>query len=61
MFVGFAYIHAGPWTIAPRLPIGVAVRAAGRVELFGELVVEAPLMPSPELLLGGALGARARL
>ena len=61
VFVGYDYIHAGPWTIAPRLPVGVAVRVTRRAELFAELVVEAPVIPSPELLLGGAFGARARL
>ncbi|MEO7735168.1 MAG: hypothetical protein ABIY55_29710, partial [Kofleriaceae bacterium] len=61
VFVGYDYIHAGPWTIAPRLPLGLAVAITGRLEAFGEVVAELPLLPSPELLLGGALGVRVRL
>jgi hypothetical protein len=61
VFVGNAYIHSGPWTIAPRLPLGVALAITGRLEAFGELVAELPLWPSPELLIGGALGVRVRL
>lgn len=57
VFVGFEYIYSGPWTIAPRLPVGVAIEL-GRSELLVEVVAEAPLLPGPELLLGGSLGVR---
>jgi hypothetical protein len=59
VFVGYGYLYAGPWTVAPRLPIGIA-SAIGRAEVFLEAVVEAPLMPTPELIFGGALGVRVR-
>lgn len=57
VFVGYAYNYAGPWTVAPRLPVGLAV-ALGRAELFGEAFAEVPLWPAPELLLGAQLGVR---
>ena len=57
VFVGFEYIYAGPWTIAPRLPLGAAV-SLGRCDVFVEALAEAPLLPGPELLFGAALGAR---
>jgi hypothetical protein len=60
VFVGFDYIYSGPWTLAPRLPVGVAV-PMGRAELWFEALVEAPLLPGPELLVGGAFGVRVRL
>jgi hypothetical protein len=57
VFVGFEYIYSGPWTIAPRLPVGV-MASLGRCDVFVEVLAEAPLLPGPELLFGAALGAR---
>jgi len=57
VFVGYEYNYAGPWTLAPRLPLGVAV-ALGRCEVFGEAFAELPLWPGPELLVGAQLGVR---
>lgn len=60
VFAGYAYNYAGPWTLAPRLPLGAAV-TAGRGELFGEVFAEVPLWPAPELLVGAQLGVRIRI
>ncbi|HTL37237.1 MAG TPA: hypothetical protein VL326_29085 [Kofleriaceae bacterium] len=60
VFVGFEYIYSGPWTIAPRLPIGITA-SVGRVQLFIEALPELPLLPGPELLIGGSLGLRVDL
>jgi hypothetical protein len=60
VFAGFGYIYSGPWTIAPRLPVGVAV-TLGRTVVYVEVLAEAPLLPGPELLFGGALGVRVTL
>lgn len=60
VFVGFGYIYSGPWTVGPHLPVGVAARA-GRFEIFVEGFAEVPLLPSPELLVGAALGVRFTL
>ena len=61
MFVGYAYIYSGPWTIAPRLRAGLAVPIGRGVEGFVEALVELPLAPSVELLPGAAVGVRVRL
>jgi hypothetical protein len=59
VLVGYEYIYSGPWTVAPRLPIGVAVEMSrGRAEVYAELLPELSLSPSVELLWGGTLGAR---
>lgn len=60
VFVGFGYIYSGPWTVAPRLPVGVVARA-GRYEMFAEGLAEVPVLPSPELLVGVAVGVRITL
>jgi hypothetical protein len=60
VFVGYAYNYSGPWTVAPRLALG-ATAPIDRVDIFVEAFAEAPLLPTPELLLGGALGVRVRL
>jgi hypothetical protein len=60
VFVGYEYLYSGPWTIAPRLSIGVATPIS-RFEIFIEALSEAPLWPTPEILFGGALGFRVRL
>jgi len=57
VFVGYEYNYAGPWTVAPRLPLGIAA-AIGRSEVFGEAFAELPLWPAPELLVGAQLGVR---
>lgn len=57
VFVGYEYNCAGPWTLAPRLPLGIAV-AIGRCEAFGEAFAELPLWPTPDLLVGAQLGVR---
>jgi hypothetical protein len=60
VFVGYEYNYAGPWTVAPRLPIGIAT-PIGRTEMYLEGVVEAPLWPSPEAIFGAGIGVRIRL
>ncbi len=60
VFVGYAYNYSGPWTVAPRLPAGMAVRI-GRAEIFGEAFAEVPIWPSAELLVGAELGVRVRI
>jgi hypothetical protein len=60
VFVGYEYNYAGPWTIAPRLALGIA-KPIGRTELYVEGLVEAPLQPSPEAIFGAGFGVRVRL
>lgn len=60
VFVGEAYIYSGPWTVAPRAELGVAL-PLGRSEIVLGGIVELPLSPSPELELGAMLGYRIRL
>ncbi len=59
VFVGFGYLYSGPLTLAPHLSLGVQLGLAhGRVGVFAEAIPELSLLPSPEPLLGGVLGAR---
>lgn len=60
VFVGYSYIYSGPWTVAPRGTVGIAANA-GRVTLIVEALAEVPLMPSPDLRFGGAIGMRMTL
>jgi len=60
VFVGYAYNYAGPWTVAPRLPVGVVV-SLGRAEAYVEALIEIPMLPSPQVLVGGGIGVRVSL
>lgn len=60
VFVGYEYNYSGPWTVAPRLPVG-AVVTLGKVEAYVEVLVEAPLLPTPQILVGGGIGVRLSL
>jgi len=60
VFAGYQYDYSGPITFGPHLPIGIAL-TFGRVEAYLEGFVEIPLLPTPQVLLGGALGVRVGL
>jgi len=60
VFVGYAYNYSGPWTVAPRLPVGVVV-SLGRAEAYVEALIEIPMLPSPQVLVGGGIGVRVSL
>jgi hypothetical protein len=60
VFVGFAYIYSGPLTIGPHVPLGLAT-TFGRVNAYVEAFAEVPLLPSPQLMFGGAAGVRVSL
>lgn len=60
VFVGYAYNYSGPWTVAPRLPLGLAA-SFGRVETYVEVLIEIPMLPSPQVLVGGGFGVRVSL
>lgn len=62
VFVGYAYLYSGPWTIAPRASVGLAAPVVrGRVEAYLDGFVEEPLLPTPQTYLGADLGVRVRL
>jgi hypothetical protein len=59
VFVGYEYIYSGPWTVAPRLPVGTALALDHRrTEVYLEVIPELPLLPTVELRWGAALGVR---
>jgi len=58
--VGYEYNYAGPWTLAPRANVGLAT-PLGRAELFLDVLGEAPLLPSPEVICSAGIGVRVRL
>lgn len=60
VFAGYAYNYSGPWTVAPRLPLGL-VATFGRVETYVEVVLEIPMLPTPQVLPGGGFGVRVSL
>jgi hypothetical protein len=62
VFVGYDYLYGGPWTIAPRVAVGLATPIMReRLELYLDGFVEEPLLPTPQTLVGADLGIRIRL
>lgn len=60
VFAGFRYDYSGPLTIGPHLALGVAT-TFGRVNAYVEVFAEAPLLPTPQLMLDGAAGVRVSM